>query len=414
VIDYGVQIHGLELAVADRAAWGRPVDRTPAVQEHLPHLLLQSVVLDQYRVNVAGSGKSYIASEEDAAFFSGNMHQFVVIRPRHVYRIVPGDPQPFREAAQHAVHHESHDLLLSLVLFVLPWYTGLNCPRYHFTRGIMSGKCSNRNRWCLAVVMLFMFFTMASRWPSSPSLDPLVAWSLLAACVAMWVPMGLALLASGGLTEQRAALTALMALAALTVASIGYLSTGFAFQFGGLGLINRSPDLSQLIWEWSPFDKDWGLGWGVIGLRGFFLGADASHPQSYALFLSQLAPLSVAVLLPLLALRGRVKPLVLVVGAALLSMVVYPIVGNWVWGGGWLANLGLNLGLGHGFVDFSGAGTTHLIGATTALAGLLVLCGPDQKASPSGCLPFTCPCWPCWEAFSSSLAGSDWHWVTCY
>jgi Amt family ammonium transporter len=48
------------------------------------------------------------------------------------------------------------------------------------------------------------------------------------------------------------------------------------------------------------------------------------------------------------------------------------LAGNWIWGGGWLAGLGRNLGLGHGFVDFGGAGLVHLLGAATACAGIVV------------------------------------------
>jgi Amt family ammonium transporter len=56
-------------------------------------------------------------------------------------------------------------------------------------------------------------------------------------------------------------------------------------------------------------------------------------------------------------------------------MITYPIFGNWVWGGGWLSQLGANLGLGHGAVDFAGSSVVHMTGGVTALAGALVL-GP--------------------------------------
>ena len=56
-------------------------------------------------------------------------------------------------------------------------------------------------------------------------------------------------------------------------------------------------------------------------------------------------------------------------------MLLYPLYGNWVWGGGWLAALGVNAGLGHGHVDFAGSSVVHMTGGMTALAGALVL-GP--------------------------------------
>jgi Amt family ammonium transporter len=56
-------------------------------------------------------------------------------------------------------------------------------------------------------------------------------------------------------------------------------------------------------------------------------------------------------------------------------MFVYPLFANWVWGGGWLATLGSNFGLGHGHVDFAGSSVVHLVGGAAALAGAIVI-GP--------------------------------------
>jgi Amt family ammonium transporter len=56
-------------------------------------------------------------------------------------------------------------------------------------------------------------------------------------------------------------------------------------------------------------------------------------------------------------------------------MLLYPLYGNWVWGGGFLASLGKSVGLGHGVVDFAGSSVVHMTGGITALAGAKVL-GP--------------------------------------
>ena len=57
--------------------------------------------------------------------------------------------------------------------------------------------------------------------------------------------------------------------------------------------------------------------------------------------------------------------------------VVLPLAlaANWVWGGGWLARIGLNWRLGHGVIDFSGAGVIHGLGGVIALVGAWLL-GP--------------------------------------
>ena len=49
--------------------------------------------------------------------------------------------------------------------------------------------------------------------------------------------------------------------------------------------------------------------------------------------------------------------------------IIYPLYGNWVWGGGWLAMLGANFGLGHGHVDFAGSSVVHMMGGVLALVG---------------------------------------------
>jgi Amt family ammonium transporter len=64
-----------------------------------------------------------------------------------------------------------------------------------------------------------------------------------------------------------------------------------------------------------------------------------------------------------------------VVYALFMSMLIYPIFGNWVWGGGWLSQLGREFGLGHGHVDFAGWSVVHLVGGVAAFAGARIL-GP--------------------------------------
>jgi Amt family ammonium transporter len=60
---------------------------------------------------------------------------------------------------------------------------------------------------------------------------------------------------------------------------------------------------------------------------------------------------------------------------ALFVVLPLALAANWVWGGGWLARIGLNWRLGHGVVDFSGAGVIHAMGGTIALVGAWLI-GP--------------------------------------
>jgi Amt family ammonium transporter len=197
----------------------------------------------------------------------------------------------------------------------------------------------------------------------------LTLWSMMA----FLVPVGLALLAIGAAPEERAEEVATTALLALAAAAAGYLVCGFAFQYGGVAFVSGLPGLQSLTAEWSPLDVAWGPGWGMVGLRGFFLSAEAYNADVYFLFFSHLSAVTTAVLVALLALSSHVKRIHLLAIGLLVAGLIYPLFGNWVWGGGWLANLGLNLGLGHGFVDAGGAGAIFLLGTCVALGGFAII-----------------------------------------
>ncbi len=165
---------------------------------------------------------------------------------------------------------------------------------------------------------------------------------------------------------------------AFLIALGGYALCGFAFEYGGIGLVSNDPNLSQFVAEWSPFDLSLGPGWGLIGLRGFVIRQSLFNEKSFLLFISELALVTTAVCIPLLAFASRVPRLPSLCVAALVSIVCYPLGGNWVRGGGWLSQLGTTLHLGHGFVDY-GFSSLFLVGGFAALAGLLAF-GEQGKA----------------------------------
>jgi Amt family ammonium transporter len=197
--------------------------------------------------------------------------------------------------------------------------------------------------------------------------------SVLLTLWAFLVPTGLTLLAIGAAREERAQEVATTGLLAIAAAALGYFACGFAFQFGGAAFVSGMPGLQRLMAEWSPLDLSWGPGWGLIGLRGFFLSSEAYNPDAYLLFISHLPWVTTAVLVVLLALRKAVRPTQALVLGLMTSGLIYALFGNWVWGGGWLSNLGLNLELGHGFVDLGGSGAIFLLGGMVVLAIYLLL-----------------------------------------
>jgi Amt family ammonium transporter len=184
------------------------------------------------------------------------------------------------------------------------------------------------------------------------------------------------------------AATSLLLVWAVTIMT--YFVVGFAFQFGGIAQVSPDPDLRGLYWEWYPLDQSVDVEiarlWGVIALRGWGLAGEAATPGALRLFLIHLALAGSAALIPAgtLLQQGR-RGTALLVGM-LMGALIYPVAGNWVWGGGWLSHLGSNLGLGHGLVDFGGASLVFLAGSAVALVALLLLkpAGRPQQAAPAG------------------------------
>ena len=195
---------------------------------------------------------------------------------------------------------------------------------------------------------------------------------LLTLGLAFLMPIGYALIGASGLPAERARHGAVSFLAALGLAVAGYVITGFALQFGGVGLVHELPGYDGLIWEWSALGVTWGSGWGMAGLAGWFLSGAAATPEARSLALANLPWVLTAALIPISVLRGRIPSWATAFLGFLVGAVLYPLAGNWTWGGGWLANLGRNLGLAQGLADPGGAGLVHLLGAAVALAGLLV------------------------------------------
>ncbi len=237
-------------------------------------------------------------------------------------------------------------------------------------------------------------------------------WYLMTAMVALLVPIGFVLIGVAGLQPDHAWNAALGGLAAVGLATFGYWAIGFAIQFGGVGLVYADPGLRQLVWEWSPMAANWGIGWGVAGLSGWFLSGGQVTAMTYTLFLVHLPWVITAATLPIMAVRGRAPAVVTLLLALLIGALIYPLAGNWVQGGGWLSALGRNLNLGHGLIDFGGAGTVHLVAAGFALAAMVVW-GPRTVAR--GGVPAELPPvhLPLLVVVGSLfvLAGSlGWHW----
>ena len=196
------------------------------------------------------------------------------------------------------------------------------------------------------------------------------------------LPIGFFLLAWGGMEPERARRAAIQGLVALALATVGYFATGFAFHLGGAAVFSDRPGLDALDSIWSPLDRVRGLGWGVIGLKGFFLdGADT--PPALALFVAYLPMAATAVLLPVLALFGRARGGWVALVGLLTGALFFPLAACWVWGGGWLASIGQTLARGHGAVDHAGSGVVYLLGGMMAWGALTALGREAPREGPA-------------------------------
>src|SRR5947209_6878003 len=80
----------------------------------------------------------------------------------------------------------------------------------------------------------------------------------------------------------------------------------------------------------------------------------------------------------------RWKYAAFIISTFFLGAFTYPLFANWAWGGGWLANLGTNFGLGKGYCDFAGSGVVHAVGGLGALAAAMLIGPRIGKFGPDG------------------------------
>lgn len=198
-------------------------------------------------------------------------------------------------------------------------------------------------------------------------------WILLAGFLVMFMQAGFAFCETGFTRAKNAAHTMAMNVMVYGVGLLGYWACGYALQMGGVGAVAALGGTAPLASEYTVTIA--GHSFGLFGTKGFFLSGDAYDVGVFALFLFSMVFMDTAATIPTGAMAERWKWGSFVLYALFMSMLIYPIFGNWVWGGGWLSQLGKEFGLGHGHVDFAGSSVVHLVGGVAALAGAKIL-GP--------------------------------------
>ena len=185
-------------------------------------------------------------------------------------------------------------------------------------------------------------------------------WVMLTAFLVFFMNLGFAAVESGFARAKNCVNIMSKNFVVFAVSSIGFLILGWGLMFGD--------------------------GSGLIGLKGLFMagGADNSPATGsayegvysaiswtgvpfWAKFFFQLVFCGTAATIVSGAVAERIKYLSFIVFSFVMAMVIYPVVGHWVWGGGWLAKMGM--------FDFAGSTVVHCVGGWAALAGVIIL-GP--------------------------------------
>jgi ammonium transporter, Amt family len=191
-------------------------------------------------------------------------------------------------------------------------------------------------------------------------------WVLVAGILVMFMQAGFAFLEIGFSRGKNAGTVIAKILVNFSICALLFYAVGFAFSFGS--------------------------GNSIIGTHGFFLAgsnAGANFPLAYSgpksgghvtvetLWFFQFVFCAVSLAIVWGTTLERIKFGVYIIYAVVFSAIIYPIGAHWIFGGGWLASK-------FGMQDFAGSTVVHLMGATGALAALLLL-GPRRgKYGPDG------------------------------
>jgi Amt family ammonium transporter len=171
---------------------------------------------------------------------------------------------------------------------------------------------------------------------------------------------GLALINTGLGRSRSAAHMMLSCLCVFSVAAVVFFVVGFAWQ-GYPGRAGYAFAIGGKSWNWIAAEPFF---WRGLRLDG--------SPASLAALLGMMSA-GLAAVIPLGSGADRWRLGAACASTALLAGWTYPLFAHWVWGGGWLAQLGTNYGLGRGLVDAGGALPIQAVGGVTALAVTWVL-----------------------------------------
>ncbi|MHB1035410.1 MAG: ammonium transporter [Pirellulales bacterium] len=215
-----------------------------------------------------------------------------------------------------------------------------------------------------------------------------MVWVLVAGFLVMFMQTGFAMVETGLCRAKNSAHTISMNFMVYPLGCIAFWAYGFALGWGNWFNGPVAPGwYSTLGPGTSVLNSGWGLGaaldaagvptgvfqYGLVGLKGFFLnGLDDVSVMALFFFMMVFMDTTATIPTGAMAERWSWKNFCLY---AVWVALPYCLFANWVWGGGFLAQGGLNWNLGHGAVDFAGSGVVHAMGGIIGLAGAICI-GP--------------------------------------
>jgi len=211
----------------------------------------------------------------------------------------------------------------------------------------------------LLVLLLTPMFASAEETESKP--DPVVVsgidtvWTLVAAFLVFFMQAGFAFVETGLTRAKNAGNIMMKNMMDFCMGSIAYFIAGFGIMFGtgtalyGGGYLLMNGVLPETMWGTIP---------------------------AYAFWMFQIVFAATAATIVSGAMAERVKFSAYMIYSFIISLVIYPIVGHWIWGGGWLVTGDiLPFIKDHPLIDFAGSTVVHSVGGWCALMGALLL-GP--------------------------------------
>jgi Amt family ammonium transporter len=228
-----------------------------------------------------------------------------------------------------------------------------------------------------AVVVLVIGSIAAAQPPSTDQLKELLAspkvvadtmWTLITAMLVFFMNLGFGMVESGLCRAKNCVNILAKNFIVFGVSSLAFLVIGWGLMFGDGNAILGTHGL----WFVGGADNSPAVGDAYRGVYGSI--AWTSVPL-WAKFFFQLVFAGTAATIVSGAVAERIKFLSFVVFSFIIVGLIYPITGHWIWGGGWLASVGM--------FDFAGSTVVHSVGGWAALAGVIVL-GPRMGKYRNG------------------------------